>query len=190
MQSNINPSQIDGNFPIAGQDNDTQGFRDNFTNIRTNFSFAKLELEDLQNKVLLKSPLTGQQLNNDLNNAVLFRPQLKSATQTFRDWSYQSGVHELSWLNGSFQKVILEGSVTIGLVEFPSSGVSATMRLWVTVNNVAHTLTFPNSVIYGVNKIDGFDSTNNRLTFTATGDYLFDLITVDGGSEFWIIQVA
>jgi hypothetical protein len=51
MSSNINPNNINGNFPVAGQDNDSQGFRDNFTNILNNFSFASTEITDLQNSV-------------------------------------------------------------------------------------------------------------------------------------------
>lgn len=51
MSSNINPNNINGNFPVAGQDNDSQGFRDNFTNILNNFSFAASEISDLQNQV-------------------------------------------------------------------------------------------------------------------------------------------
>ena len=30
MASNINPNNIDTTYPVAGQDNDSQGFRDNF----------------------------------------------------------------------------------------------------------------------------------------------------------------
>ena len=51
MSSNINPNNINGNFPVAGQDNDSQGFRDNFTNILNNFSFASSEVTDLQNSI-------------------------------------------------------------------------------------------------------------------------------------------
>ena len=49
MASNINPNNINGNYPVAGQDNDSQGFRDNFTNISNNFSFAQTEITALQN---------------------------------------------------------------------------------------------------------------------------------------------
>jgi len=49
MSSNINPNNINGNFPVAGQDNDSQGFRDNFTNILNNFSYAANEITALQN---------------------------------------------------------------------------------------------------------------------------------------------
>jgi hypothetical protein len=61
----INPNNINGGFPVFGQDNPTQGFRDNFTNIKNNLNFAKAEIEDLQAKAVLKSALTGDTLNND-----------------------------------------------------------------------------------------------------------------------------
>lgn len=48
MASNINPYNIDHTFPVAGQDNDSQGFRDNFTNTRNNFIQTKAEVESLQ----------------------------------------------------------------------------------------------------------------------------------------------
>ena len=64
MASNINPYNIDGNFPLAGQDNPSQGFRDNFTNTKNNFLYAQSEITDLQEKAILIQPLNGQSLNN------------------------------------------------------------------------------------------------------------------------------
>lgn len=48
MPSSIISSTIDETYPVAGQDNDSQGFRDNFTIIKDNFAFAKSEIEALQ----------------------------------------------------------------------------------------------------------------------------------------------
>ncbi len=48
MASNIVPGNIDGTFPIAGQDNSSQGFRDNFTATKNNFTTASTEITDLQ----------------------------------------------------------------------------------------------------------------------------------------------
>jgi hypothetical protein len=53
MPSTINPNNIDTTYPIAGQDNDTQGFRDNFRNIKNNLNTAKFEITDLQANVAL-----------------------------------------------------------------------------------------------------------------------------------------
>ena len=47
--SNINFLNINENFPVAGQDNDTQVFRDNFDTIKTNFRLAQEEITALQN---------------------------------------------------------------------------------------------------------------------------------------------
>ena len=66
MTSQINPDNIDTAYPVAGQDNSTQGFRTNFTNIKTNFEYAESEINNLQNNVLLKSGLSGQSLDNNL----------------------------------------------------------------------------------------------------------------------------
>ena len=38
MASNINSTGVDATFPIAGQDNDSQGFRNNFNTIKNNFT--------------------------------------------------------------------------------------------------------------------------------------------------------
>lgn len=44
MASRIDPSNIDTTFPVAGQDNDTQGFRNNFTIIKSNLLQAQREI--------------------------------------------------------------------------------------------------------------------------------------------------
>ena len=48
MASKIETNNIDGTYPVAGQDNSSQGMRDNFTAIKTAFTEAKTEIEDLQ----------------------------------------------------------------------------------------------------------------------------------------------
>jgi len=41
-------NSIDNTYPKSGQNNSTQGFRDNFTRIRENFQYAKDDIETLQ----------------------------------------------------------------------------------------------------------------------------------------------
>ena len=45
MASNIVPGNIDGTFPKAGQDNSSQGFRDNFSAINTNLPYVAIFLD-------------------------------------------------------------------------------------------------------------------------------------------------
>ena len=48
MASNIISDTIDAAYPVAGVDNDTQGFRDNFTVIKTGLATATSEISTLQ----------------------------------------------------------------------------------------------------------------------------------------------
>jgi hypothetical protein len=77
MTSQINPNNVNGNFPIAGVPNSTQGFRDNFTNIKTNFEFAETEIDDLQSKAILKSALAGSTLDNNVGNNLVYNARVQ-----------------------------------------------------------------------------------------------------------------
>ena len=61
MASNISTTGLNAAYPVAGQDNDSQGFRDNFTNVKTNLETAATEITTLQS--------TAAKLNsaNDFN---------------------------------------------------------------------------------------------------------------------------
>lgn len=194
MASNINPTNIDGNFPVAGQDNDSQGFRDNFTNIKTNLQFAQSELNDLQSKVILKSALVGSALSNDLNNAVLYRAQLKANTVAFRDLGALNGSIAVSFLDAGVQKISTSGPLAISLDDFPATGYYGSMRLWIQVtfgvSQTSAVVTLPNSVTLGVGRISNLNFDSRELTFTSAGDYLYELSTADGGANFWIVQLS
>lgn len=58
MASTINPNNIDILYPVAGQDNDTQGFRDNFRNIKNNLNTAAQEITAIQANVALTPKIT------------------------------------------------------------------------------------------------------------------------------------
>ena len=49
MASNISFTTIDETFPVAGQDNNSQGFRDNFSLIKNGLATAASEITALQN---------------------------------------------------------------------------------------------------------------------------------------------
>ena len=49
MTSAINTTQIDEEYPVAGADNNSQGFRDNFTGIKAALEVAAGEITTLQN---------------------------------------------------------------------------------------------------------------------------------------------
>ena len=187
MTSAINPNDIDGAYPVAGQDNDSQGFRDNFTNTKTNFQYAADEITDLQNNVVLKAALTGGNLDNNMNGQPLYNFEASQVSGMLNLIGTTSGVITLDWTNGSYQTLTTSGSVTLGFTNFPAAGVSASIVLQITVSSTAHTLTLPAAVSIGTANLQGYAA--NVITFNKTGTYTFEFTTVNGGSTVTIIDL-
>jgi hypothetical protein len=190
MASRIVPTNIDGTFPVAGQDNSSQGFRDNFTNTKNNFTFARNEISDLQSKAILTAALDGSTLNNDMAGTQLIRPQLKAWTQALVDLGSISGTATVSFSVGNFQKITAAGAVTLALSGWPSVGTAGgygSVRVWIVISDyTTQTLTLPASVSIGVNDISGYSSATSAITFDANGNYIFDFSSIDGGSTYFI----
>jgi hypothetical protein len=187
MTSQINPNDIDGAYPVAGQDNNSQGFRTNFTNTVTNFQYAANEITDLQNNAVLKAALTGTTLDNNMNGSLLYNYLAKEVSQTTSLLGTTSGTVTLNWANGSYQTLTTSGSVTLGFSNFPAAGVSASIVLQITVGSTAHTLTLPAAVSIGISNLQGYAS--NVITFNKTGTYIFEFTTVNGGSTVSVVDL-
>jgi hypothetical protein len=180
MASTINPNNIDGAYPVAGQDNDSQGFRDNFTNTKTNFSYAAAEITDLQNKAVLKSALTGTVLDNNMGGSILSNAQLQDMSETKVSLASVVGSQILNYEAGPYFTLTLGGSVSLSFSNFPAAGSVGRCRLQVTVNNLAYTLTLPVAVSVGTSNVQNLSS--NILTFTQTGVFEYEFETSDGGA--------
>jgi len=91
MASNINYINVDESFPIAGQDNDSQGFRDNFATIKSSLASAKTEITNLQDNTA-KLNVNNNFNQNEISNAKL------------RNTPFQilfNGNGTVEWLTGS-----------------------------------------------------------------------------------------
>lgn len=189
MASNINPNNIDTTYPIAGQDNDSQGFRDNFTNIKTNFEYAETELDDLQAKVLLKSALTGTTLDNDMAGAVIDNAKLQSVRHTKVDTSTTTGNVSIDFADGNYHKVgTLTGNATLQFTGIPSSGNYAEWTVEFTQPASPYTVTMPTAVSVGNAVIQGNEA-NNVVTYNKAGTYALKFTTTDGGTTVGVSDV-
>ena len=190
MASNININNIDATFPIAGVSNDSQGFRNNFSNIRDNLSFAKRELEDLQNKGIFKSALTGTTLVNNMNGAPFSGAEIYDLRETERNAGIMSGTYILDHSLAHFHSMITGGSVTIGFSNLPAAGTVGRFRLKVQITSINHRITLPSSVTQGVLGILGYDDFSRSITFTRASVYLFEFVTADNGTNFNIQDIT
>jgi len=186
MSSNINPNNIDGAYPVAGQDNDSQGFRDNFTNTKTNFEYAADEITDLQNKAVLKAALTGGTLNNNMAGSLLSNAQLQDMSETRVALGTISGTATIDYSAGSYYTLTTSGSVSLSFTNFSVAGTVSRVRVQISVASTAHTLTLPAAVSVGTSNIQGINS--NVITFGLTGTYEFEFETGDAGTTITIID--
>jgi hypothetical protein len=187
MSSQINPNNIDGNYPVAGVPNNTQGFRDNFTNIKTNFQYAEGEIDDLQAKVVLKSALTGTTLDNNMNDNLMYAVKLQDVSYTYLQNTATSGSIAVDYSAGQYQYITTTGSVSLSFTNWPAAGSQGVIQLAVNITNTAYTLTLPVAVSLGTTGLQGYAS--NVITFAATGTYQFTFSTVDGGTTITVYDL-
>ena len=186
MTSAINPNNIDGAYPVAGQDNNSQGFRDNFTNTKTNFQYAADEITDLQNKAVLKAALTGSTLNNNMLGSLLSNAQLHDMSDTRVALGTLTGSVSIDYSLGSVQTVTTAGAISLVFTNFPAAGAAGVVQVQITVSSVAHTLTLPAAVSVNASGIQGIAS--NVITFATGGVYCFTFTTSNGGTTVIVSQ--
>jgi hypothetical protein len=186
MASNINPNNIDGAYPVAGQDNDSQGFRDNFTNIKTNFQYAEDEITDLQNNAILKGALAGTTLNNNFDGSLIYNFQSQDVSETVVALGTTSGSVTVNYAAGAVQTVTTSGNISFNLTNWPAAGLSGSLKLIVTVASATHTVSFPAAVNVNAAGIMGWNTISNVFSARSAGTYTFYLSSINGGSTVMI----
>ena len=183
MASKIVPGNVDGTFPTAGQDNSSQGFRDNFSAILTNFTEAKSEIEDLQtNKASLN------QSSNFANNEVL-QAKFKNTSEVVYAHGTTGGSIALNHANGHYQTITSNATITLAFSNFPSTGTLGRIVLDISYAAVAHTITIPSAVVVADN-VSGGDGSSNTITAPTTGRYLYEFMSPDAGATVLMHQLG
>ena len=183
MASNIVPGNIDGTYPKAGQDNSSQGFRDNFSSTKNNFTEAKTEIEDLQtNKANLNS--ANNFSGNTIQNAVF-----KDNSETvFAHGSVSSGSVTLNHENGHYQTLTITADTTFSFSNFPTGSVGRIILDITVAPTSTGVLTFPSAVIKADN-VTGSDGTSDQVTI-GLGRALFEFMSPDGGTTVLMHQLG
>ena len=182
MASNIVPGNIDGTYPKAGQDNSSQGMRDNFSAIKNNFTEAKTEIESMQtNKANLNA--TNDFSGNTISNAVF----KDNAETVYAHGTVASGAITLNHENGHYQTATVTADTTFTYLNFPT-GALGRIILDVTVNVGATTLTFPSATIKADN-VHGSDGTSDQVS-PGLGRVLYELVSPDGGTTVLMHQLG
>lgn len=141
MTSNINYVNVDDSFPVAGQDNDSQGFRDNFATIRTSLASAKSEISDLQ------EDSAKLNVNNNFNATEISNAKLRNTPHVYFNKNIsQDTTHELLITDGHYQQLNINGTANIDLSEFrPPSGAQVLYKVQILFNGTGNVNWFTGS---------------------------------------------
>lgn len=117
--SDISYQSINENFPVPGQDNNTQTFRDNFDTIKNSLRIANNEITELQDTTAKINQPTDFELN-EIQNAVLenVRTQITDLGVLPPQGS-ESDEIEINFKNSSYQIVRLQNDATLNLLNLP-----------------------------------------------------------------------
>jgi hypothetical protein len=187
MTSQINPSSIDINYPVAGQPNNTQGFRDNFAAIQNNFTYAETEIDDLQSKAVLKAALTGGTLDNNMNDVLLYAARIQDFSATSVNIATTTGAIAVDYSAGHYQRITTTGNINISFTNFPGSGSLGVIRLQLIIDNAARTATITAPALLGTTGIQGY--VGGTITFAAAGTYEFEFSTSDSGATVTVFDL-
>lgn len=173
MSSTINTNGLDVNYPIPGKNNNSQGFRNNFTNIKTNLDTAANEISDLQNKVVLKTALANSVLNNDMANTLISN----ASTLGFRATTYNlgnalAGTIVVDCSLGDVQYGTLQGNIALQFGSWAPTGTQSQIKLQLgrSTPNVNYNISFPTEAVldknHGFVLLENFSTPNNVPTIS------------------------
>jgi len=183
MASNIVPGNVDGTFPKAGQDNSSQGFRDNFSATKNNFTEAKTEIEALQTD---KASLNA---SSDFADNEITRAKFKDTSETIYAHGTDGGAITLNHANGHYQTITSNASITLTFTNWPATTTLGRIILDITFASTAHTITIPTAVIVS-GLVLGGDGSSNTITCPTSGRYLYEFMTPDAGTTILMHQIG
>ena len=193
MASNIDTVGLDENYPIAGVDNDSQGFRDNFTNTKANLDHAKTELEDLQNNVILKGDLqnfpTSADDHNDMQNtkitnALLINDRKLVTTPTLVGVNQEIDVESAGYFE-------IGASSLLTFINWPADSGSygeVIIDIDNTLGSSAYDVTFATPP-FGLSRLATYSSAG-ILTIPVGGRVIYKVFSIDNGATLVISPIS
>jgi len=186
--STVTFTNIDEEFPVAGQDNDSQGFRDNFREIKTSLQSANTELSELlTNSARLDTA-------NDFNGNLINNASTRAVAQTAYNTGNINQDSTIEWTDGLFQNVTIDTDVTLILSGWPETGKLGKMTMAIRSANVGDRITWEaaNGGSIRVSSIT-WPKTGNPETFIQTTEtygpttpVLIEAWTSDGGQTVYL----
>ena len=193
MTSQINPesNNYDAEYPVAGQDNNTIGFRQNFASIQQNLQYAKDEITALQTNTVQ----AGGNVFNDLNGAVIYEAKLQNQSYSHIPLGNVASTANVNYTVATYQTLNPTANTAINLLGLPVANNTAVLTLSINAT-AANTTATPYSVSIanvnagntntGIIGLSGNTFNFPRTNSASAGVHTYQLITSDQGSTFTV----
>ncbi len=179
---------IDPAFPVAGQDNNSQGFRDNFSYTQTGLQKAVTVLTELNsttaknnsdnnfNGVILENAETRRLYGSVANNGSLSTPST-TVNIDYRDAEY-------------FTYTIAASDITLRFSQWPSAtgGLYAKVRVDVKNDGTSRDITW--ATTSGTVIFDTGLSSLYSVDGSSSVHHVFEAWTTDGGNNVYLTKVG
>lgn len=168
-------SRINRDFPVRGQDNDSQGFRDNWKNLHDAIQEVNTDLETL-NLYTIKTNDTATFYGNTIEDV-----NLKNTSVELYNLDLQDANIEVDYVLGSYQKFeVTAGLHSLTVINWPGPGKSGLLRLSITAVSDSYTaINFPASYI-------NLNPQPNPFELTNTKPNVFELFSEEGSDTVFV----
>jgi hypothetical protein len=175
-------SNINANYPTPGVDNDTQGFRDNFSSIQRALTIAASEITSLQQDITKTS-----EPNTDFNYNSLSRVGLKAYGEVTPELKSITNDGTIDFLEGNYQKLSIQNSAELSVINWPKKTVNGRLRL--EVYNASSSTKTLNFAAGNIKKANYLSLPQTLSTSSLDRPVIFDLWSNDNGETVFIDQV-
>lgn len=183
--SQIAYASIDENYPVAGQDNNSQGFRDNFAYIKTGLQIAKDELDELLNATSGAARKDGQ---NDFNGFLIQNARVNKLYGVVNNLPLATNT-TLDIRDGQYHKLTVSSNLTLTFSQWGTSNLFNRIRLEFISDSSARTITFATTGGGVIKKPSGFPAPFIVPADTSKS-LIVDAWTTTGGSVVFLEYVG
>ena len=198
--SAINTNGLNVNYPVPGVNNNSQGFRNNFTNIKQNLDTAASEITDLQTSVVVKNAIGNAAIDNDMANVLISN----ASTLNFRSTTYNLGgsvtgsvLIDLGLADVHYGT--LGGNVQLVFGNWAPTGTLSKVTIDISTSNVDanYSIAFPGEVVissddYGTPILNNFIDANGTPTVTFPNgctELILECYSQDCGNTIYITPI-
>lgn len=189
--SRIDASGINDEYPVAGVDNDSQGFRDNFNLIKTGFESAKLDIQDLLSTAVLKSELlsANQIVDNDFNGNEIYNVVLRQVGSAVSEVSPTTPNLDIASAN-YFKIQTITSNIALAFNNTQIGALTSAIEviLELQTNTSGHTVTLPTATYTNMENVPTANGPS-ALELYAPGTYMYKLTTTNAGTSWFVEQL-